>query len=233
MKARRKSLHIQNSDSPIFSGTQQLLDSETALIGYTTSIVEKFHKYLNLQQRVIEHHGKLLEFGAGTGFLAEIFRQKFKISPVCVELSWSGNKKIYTNNEHWGSLGRGWSRPENWGTWTDGRTAELVLPQKDLSNALMIELDSTAFLPFEESVLKVDVFYQQFKVGCIQYSNKMNRQTTKIVVPFEIINENRKPTRLTFEIYEPTSPSTVSESIDNRKLGLGLFSIRNLTNEAS
>jgi SAM-dependent methyltransferase len=87
VKARRKSLHIQNSDSPIFSGTQELFDSETALIGYTTSIVEKFHKYLNLQQRVIEHHGKLLEFGAGTGFLAEIFRQKFKISPVCVELS--------------------------------------------------------------------------------------------------------------------------------------------------
>lgn len=87
MKDKRDTSHIQNSESPMFSGTQQLLDSESTLIGYTTSIIEKFYKYLNLQQRIIEHKGKLLEFGAGTGFLAEIFRQKFKISPVCVELS--------------------------------------------------------------------------------------------------------------------------------------------------
>jgi SAM-dependent methyltransferase len=86
MKAKRKTSRIQNSDSPIFSGVQQLLDSEVTLIGYTTSIVEKFYKHMDLQQRITTENGALLEFGAGTGFLAEIFRTKFNLTPTCVEL---------------------------------------------------------------------------------------------------------------------------------------------------
>ena len=87
MKARRKTSNIQNSHSPVFSGTQQLFDSETTLIGYTTSIIEKFYKYMDLQQRISTQNGALLEFGAGTGFLAELFRSKFNLVPTCIELS--------------------------------------------------------------------------------------------------------------------------------------------------
>jgi hypothetical protein len=53
MKAKRKTSRIQNSDSPIFSGVQQLLDSEVTLIGYTTSIIEKFYKHMDLQQHFL------------------------------------------------------------------------------------------------------------------------------------------------------------------------------------
>lgn len=77
---------IQNSQSQTYTGTQQLIDSETGLIAYSSEIVRKFFVKMQLKERIIEKNGNLLEFGAGTGFLAEIFRTNFKISPDCVEL---------------------------------------------------------------------------------------------------------------------------------------------------
>jgi hypothetical protein len=77
---------IQNAESQAYTGTQELLDSEVGLIGYSSEIVRKFFSKMDLQTRVIEKNGKLLEFGAGTGFLAEVFRSRFQIKPDCVEL---------------------------------------------------------------------------------------------------------------------------------------------------
>jgi SAM-dependent methyltransferase len=77
---------IQSSESQAYSGTQQLLDSETGLIGYSSEIVRKLYTKMDLHNRIIEKGGNLLEFGAGTGFLAEIFRTKFNIKPDCLEL---------------------------------------------------------------------------------------------------------------------------------------------------
>ena len=85
-KKHQKVAKIQNSESQTYTGIQQLLDSETGLIGYSSEIVQKFFTLMQLQNRVIEKNGNLLEFGAGTGFLAEIFRGKFNIKPDCLEL---------------------------------------------------------------------------------------------------------------------------------------------------
>jgi 16S rRNA A1518/A1519 N6-dimethyltransferase RsmA/KsgA/DIM1 with predicted DNA glycosylase/AP lyase activity len=41
---------------------------------------------MELHNRIIKKGGNLLEFGAGTGFLAEIFRTKFNLNPDCIEL---------------------------------------------------------------------------------------------------------------------------------------------------
>ena len=77
---------IQNLESQAYTGTQELLDSEAGLIGYSTEIVRKFFFKMGLQKRIIEKKGNLLEFGAGTGFLAEIFQSRFQIKPDCIEL---------------------------------------------------------------------------------------------------------------------------------------------------
>ncbi len=85
---------IQNLESQAYTGTQELLDSEAGLIGYSTEIVWKFFSKMELQKRIIEKNGNLLEFGAGTGFLAEIFQTRFGIKPDCIELDPSLVKKI-------------------------------------------------------------------------------------------------------------------------------------------
>ena len=83
---KTSNLKIQNSQNPKFSGSQQLFDSEVGLIRYTSEIVHKFYKLLNLEKRIKEDNENLLEFGAGTGFLAQLFKVKFGIRPDCVEL---------------------------------------------------------------------------------------------------------------------------------------------------
>lgn len=85
-KKPRPLAKIQSSESQTYTGTQELLDSETGLIGYSSEIVRKFYTKMELHTRIIKNGGNLLEFGAGTGFLAEIFRTKFNLNPDCLEL---------------------------------------------------------------------------------------------------------------------------------------------------
>jgi SAM-dependent methyltransferase len=63
-----------------------LFDSEVGLTRYSTDIVTKFYEFMNLEHLMIKNKGKLLEFGAGTGFLAQLFVDNFGIRPECVEL---------------------------------------------------------------------------------------------------------------------------------------------------
>ena len=83
---KKKNGHTQNTESQSYTGTQELRDSEVGLVGYSTEIVRKFFSKMNLQSRIKEEKGSILEFGAGTGFLADIFRSQFDIEPDCVEL---------------------------------------------------------------------------------------------------------------------------------------------------
>ena len=86
LEKNKPKVPIQTSESQTYTGTQELLDSEVGLIGYSSEIVRKFFSKMDLQTRIIEKNGSILEFGAGTGFLAEIFRSRFQIKPDCVEL---------------------------------------------------------------------------------------------------------------------------------------------------
>jgi len=78
---------FQSPNNPHYSGTQELLDTEANLIRYSTSIVDKLYSYLELNKVVKENNGSLLEFGAGIGFLANIFYVRYNIKPTCIEIS--------------------------------------------------------------------------------------------------------------------------------------------------
>ena len=86
MLKKKSRAAIQTVETQNYTGTQELLDSEVGLIGYSTQIIRKFFGKMDLDKRIIENNGTLLEFGAGTGFLAEIFLTKYQIQPDCVEL---------------------------------------------------------------------------------------------------------------------------------------------------
>jgi hypothetical protein len=87
----KKELIYQTQLNPSFAGKQQLIDSELGLIRYTSQIVAKFYKSLILENKT---KGEVLEFGAGTGFLAEIFRKKYDIVPICIEIDGDLTKMI-------------------------------------------------------------------------------------------------------------------------------------------
>ena len=76
----------QSQSNPNFKGIQELNDSEIGLISYTTEIVRKLYFGLGLNLSKFQQAGTVLDFGAGIGFLAEIFVEKYNVTPDCVEL---------------------------------------------------------------------------------------------------------------------------------------------------
>ena len=82
----RKMTSFQTFSNPDYSGLQELLDSEYGLVNYSRTLVHKLHDKLNLEDFDKRNVLKLLEFGAGTGSLADIFKSEFGISPECIEL---------------------------------------------------------------------------------------------------------------------------------------------------
>lgn len=69
-----------------YSGTEELMDSEEGLARYNRDVVKKIAQGFGMKR----HAGQrvsVLEFGAGTGVLAEIWESDYGISPTCVEIA--------------------------------------------------------------------------------------------------------------------------------------------------
>jgi SAM-dependent methyltransferase len=79
---RNKNYNVQSSSRCEYSGKQELVDAEAGLESYNLDIVSQFHRNLNLNS----NDQKLMDFGAGTGSLAEIWRKEYGISPICLEI---------------------------------------------------------------------------------------------------------------------------------------------------
>jgi SAM-dependent methyltransferase len=79
--SRKNQKLSQGITNPKYTGISELLATENGLVNYSRSIVKKFYKKMNL-----DPSSKICEFGAGTGFLAEIFRSEYHIEPECIEL---------------------------------------------------------------------------------------------------------------------------------------------------
>ena len=81
MKFNFRSRNVQNEFSINYSGVQELKNIEQGLQFYSKDLVKKMKKGLK-----IEKNNRVLDFGAGTGQLAEIWRDKYKINPICLEI---------------------------------------------------------------------------------------------------------------------------------------------------
>ena len=67
-----------------YSAKKNLFDTEEGLISYNRDLIKKFRKGLGLKSN--QKNVDLIEFGAGSGALAEIWRSEFGISPICIEI---------------------------------------------------------------------------------------------------------------------------------------------------
>jgi len=69
----------QNELQTCYSGTNELWANERSLEKYNHHIVSKFASQLKSNDRI-------LEFGAGIGTLASIFREVYSVKPHCIEI---------------------------------------------------------------------------------------------------------------------------------------------------
>ena len=79
-----KGIRRQTRYQKNYSGTQELLDIEEGLAGYNLDIVKKLYKGLGLPKNMEAQ--SILDFGAGTGALAEVWKSEFGIEPICIEI---------------------------------------------------------------------------------------------------------------------------------------------------
>lgn len=81
MKFNGRLRKVQNEFNNEYSGIQELKIAEQGLQFYSNDIVKKMKQNLK-----IEKHSSILDFGAGTGQLAEIWRSNYRINPICIEI---------------------------------------------------------------------------------------------------------------------------------------------------
>ena len=72
----------QDSKNPMYSGISQLSKVEENLENYNQFIVKKILNWIPNRNRLT----MTMDFGAGSGSLAAIFRAETGISPICVEI---------------------------------------------------------------------------------------------------------------------------------------------------
>ncbi len=108
----------------------------------------------------------------------------------------------------------GLSGPEEWGTWTDGKTVKLRL-KKPLPRRFTLELVTNAFGPNVGREISV-------RVGSQVKTFVGTTEMTRVRIPFDL-SDTADLIELT--VPAPTRPRDVSKSNDYRSLGLGLRSL--------
>ena len=75
----------QSQSQTVYAGTSDLLELEKGLRTYNTDIVKKLSRGLGYRDD-LNSRINLVDFGAGTGTLAEIWKSLFGIAPICIEI---------------------------------------------------------------------------------------------------------------------------------------------------
>ena len=135
-------------------------------------------------------------------------------------------KKIFFDSRGKLLLGSGWSSPEEWGTWTEGKQANLDLNVNvGKAKEITLYVESSAFLPVGQETQEVLVFANDRKVGQIRFTPADNLAERSFAVPINPSKGTIQKLKLRFEIAKPIAPSSLGAGGDSRELGMGLISI--------
>ncbi|MDD5175816.1 MAG: DUF6311 domain-containing protein [Sterolibacterium sp.] len=120
----------------------------------------------------------------------------------------------------------GWSAPENWGTWSDGDTASLLL---DLSsrpkNDLELLIDGHAFLADKHPSQEVDILVNNHHAATLNYNQQHNSGVRVVKIPKVLALEKNGQLLIKFNFKNAKSPAELGLSEDARRLGLGIVSL--------
>lgn len=115
-------------------------------------------------------------------------------------------------------LEKGWSKPEEWGVWSQEKTVSLLIP-----------CDETQFFALEDkfmlSMIARSFGKQYIKISGgegVLWEGSIMGDNNSIIVSVPSVNCVDDVTRLTIKISNPLSPLELGQSSDTRKLGIGL-----------
>jgi hypothetical protein len=120
----------------------------------------------------------------------------------------------------------GWSSPEPWGTWTDGKTAKISFRVRSRSrNYMKLTIQGNEHLPKISKSLKIEYYLNNSKIGLKEFSNLNVGSDTVFTVTDKILLQSSLYT-LTFKIINPVSPLSDHLSGDSRELGFGITGLK-------
>ncbi len=125
--------------------------------------------------------------------------------------------KIRGHNTDNLALGRGWSEPESWGVWSDGKVATLRLPLPEgAGRDLRLRVLAHAFSRTGRQDVRVLVGDRE--VARWSFGSQQSSESREAVIPAALAPAGGV-IEITFEIANPGPPVN---SVDTRNLGLGL-----------
>ncbi len=110
-------------------------------------------------------------------------------------------------------LGTGWSGLEDWGVWSDGPQAQILLPD-NAGGISTVEIDAVYFGQAGPSVIEISVY------GAEVASDNLEESGTRIVVDVP-----QGGSIVTISPQNPQSPKDLGMSTDERQLGVGLQTV--------
>ncbi len=121
-------------------------------------------------------------------------------------------------------LATGWSATETWGTWSDGRTADILLPLQGPVHSVIIEANAliTPKLPEQRIFVRVD--------GELLMSEHLSeRFNNRLIIPIpdrlHQATVRKQYIRIQLELPDAASPLQLGLGADAREMALGLVAI--------
>ena len=81
--------NTQSKSSVLYTNKDALFDGESNLPRYNQSIAQEFVKFFlsgHAKQNFLKEEREVLDFGAGSGSLAEILQDQHGFTPICIEI---------------------------------------------------------------------------------------------------------------------------------------------------
>jgi len=120
----------------------------------------------------------------------------------------------------------GWSHPEQWGIWSDGPKAGLVLPVRaHLGDDVVITLQCHGFSEKGHKQV-VEVWINEVKTATMTFDETRNDDSYSFRVPNAAMTPGeRQDLRIVFKIRQPLRPKDLEISDDTRSLGIALVGL--------
>jgi len=119
----------------------------------------------------------------------------------------------------------GWSTPEHWGVWSNSRSASILVPCPQLTEAqrsFMIVLTLTGFVAADRTGTEVSIRLGEKTL----WSGRLGAEPMDIPLNIERAWCSDKRVKLELDIPHPQSPAQLGVSDDPRMLGVGFIAFR-------
>jgi uncharacterized protein DUF6311 len=131
--------------------------------------------------------------------------------------------KFCTSGNGLSSLGGGWSDPESWGTWSDGRYASILLlmENKPISDSILL-LNGRCFLNQKSPLQQFDVFVNGKAVCEITYSLHDPNGQRSITVPAALLSSRGRFVQIQFRFKSAVSLTDRGDINNVRETAFGI-----------